>query len=110
MLYSTTTVQQIENARRRPKGAGRGVTPSLGPPPPLLHSSRHTSRPDGPANQKVSNNETFIISIARIEMDWRVHWQSLAKIEMGWRIQSLAKIEMGWRIQSLAKITANSYK
>ena len=107
MLYSTTTVQRIENARRLPEGAGRGVTPSLGPPPPLLHSSRHTSRP---ANQKVSNNETFIISIARIEMDWRVYRQSLAKIETGWKIQSLAKIEMGWRIQSLAKITANSYK
>jgi hypothetical protein len=75
------------------------VALSLGPPPPLLHS-RHSSRP---AIQKVSNNEAFIISIARIEMGWII--QSLAKIEMGWRIQSsLAKIEMGWRIQSLAKI------
>jgi hypothetical protein len=67
----------------------------------VLHS-RHSSRP---AIQKVSNNEAFIISIARIEMGWII--QSLAKIEMGhgWRIQSsLAKIEMGWRIQSLAKI------
>jgi hypothetical protein len=66
----------------------------------LLHSSRYSSRP---AIQKVSNNEAFIISIAKIEMGWRI--QSLTKIEMGWRIQSsLAKIEMGWRIQSLAKI------
>jgi hypothetical protein len=73
------------------------VTLSLGPPPPLLHSSRHSSRP---AIQKVSNNEAFIISIARIEMGWSLRIQSLAKIEMGWRIQSLAKIEMGWRIQS----------
>ena len=102
MLYSTTTVQQIENARRLPEGAGRGVTPSLGQPPLLLPSSRHTSRP---ANQKVScvsNCEAFIISIAGIEMDWRVHWQSLAKIEMGWKIPSFSKIEMGWKIQSAA--------
>ena len=101
MLYSIATVQRTVNTRRRPEGTGRGVTPSLGPPPPLLYSSRHTSRP---AIQKVRNNEAFIISIARIEMDWIIHWQSLAKIEMGWKIQSLAKIEMGWRIKSLAKL------
>jgi hypothetical protein len=32
------------------------VTPSLGPPPPLLHSSRHSSRP---VIQKVSKNEAL---------------------------------------------------
>jgi hypothetical protein len=78
------------------------VTLSLGPLPPLLHSSRHSSRP---AIQKVSNNEAFIISIARIKMGWSLRIQFLAKVEMCWRIQSsVANIEMGWRIQSLAKI------
>jgi hypothetical protein len=36
-------------------------------------------------------------------MGWRSQ-SSIAKIEMGWRIQSLTKIEMGWKIQSLAKL------
>jgi hypothetical protein len=57
-------LETTSQARRRPEGAGRGVTLSLGPPPPLLHSSRHSSRP---AIQKVSNNEAFMISIARIK-------------------------------------------
>jgi hypothetical protein len=52
----------IGNNNPRKEAAGsRGVTLSLGLPQPLLHSSRHSSRP---AIQKVSNNEAFIISIA----------------------------------------------
>ncbi len=107
-IFMFRRLETTSHARRRPEG----VTLPLGPPPPLLHSSRHSSRP---AIQKVSNNEAFIISIARIEMGWRIQYlaklemgwriqSSFAKIEMGWRISSLAIIEMGWRIQSLAKI------
>jgi len=70
MLYGTRQpwfrrLETTSHARKQPEGAGQGVTLSLGPPPPLLLSSRHSSRP---AIQKVSNNEAFIISITRIEM------------------------------------------
>ena len=108
MLYSTTMVQTIGNYKPRKEAAGRrgsrrdtitGTATAVAAQQQAFQSSCNSK-----LHQKVSNsNEAFIISIARIEMGWRIQ-SSLAKIEMGWKIQSLAKIEMGWRIQFLAKL------
>ena len=84
---------------------GVAPRPSMGLPPPLLRSSRLSSQP---AIQKGSNNEVFIISIARIEMGWRIHWQSVAKLKNGLETKALAR---NYYLQNLFWIPAarNNY-